>query len=170
MVDIDGLITKTRWNHLSDRHRKFAKDLPDTKNLLEVVKTVKPEALIGASTVAGAFTEEIIKEMAANNPRPIIFALSNPTSKAECTAEAAFRITNVCYHCFPRFLIIYFQGTVLFASGSPFDNVEINGKLYKPGQGNNAYIFPGVALGAIMFKIKHIPNKLFLLAARVCVF
>lgn len=100
MVDIDGLITKSRWAHLSERHRKFAKELPDTKNLLEVVKTVKPEALIGASTAAGAFTEEVIKEMAANNPRPIIFALSNPTTKAECTAEAAFRVTNVFFSCY----------------------------------------------------------------------
>lgn len=151
MVDIDGLITKTRAGHLSERHQKFAKDLPDTKNLLEVVKTVKPGALIGASTVAGAFTEQVIKEMAANNPRPVIFALSNPTSKAECTAEDAFKHTN---------------GSVLFASGSPFDNVELDGKLYKPGQGNNAYIFPGVALGSILFKTTHIPDQLFLLAAR----
>ncbi|EYC12302.1 hypothetical protein Y032_0048g1717 [Ancylostoma ceylanicum] len=151
MMDIDGLITKSRSATLSDRHLRFAKDLPDTKSLLEVVRTVKPGGLIGASTVSGAFTEEIIQEMANINPRPIIFALSNPTSKAECTAEAAFRITN---------------GTVLFASGSPFDNVELNGKLYKPGQGNNAYIFPGIALGCVLFKAKHIPDKLFLLAAR----
>ncbi|EGT48434.1 CBN-MEN-1 protein [Caenorhabditis brenneri] len=152
MVDIEGLITKSRVKSLGERHVKFAKDLPDTKNLLEVVKTVKPGALIGASTVAGAFTEEIIKEMARINPRPIIFALSNPTSKAECTAEAAYRCTN---------------GAVLFASGSPFENVELNGKLYKPGQGNNAYIFPGVALGAVLFAVKNIPDKLFLLAARM---
>lgn len=151
MIDIDGLITKKRAAHLSDRHKKFAKDLPDTKNLLEVVKTVQPGALIGASTVTGAFSEEIIKEMCAINPRPIIFALSNPTSKAECTAEQAYTISN---------------GSVLFASGSPFDNVTINGKLYKPGQGNNAFVFPGVALGAVLFKVSHIDNSLFLLAAR----
>ncbi|CAJ0960253.1 unnamed protein product, partial [Mesorhabditis belari] len=150
MIDIDGLITKKRAN-LSERHQKFAKDLPDTRNLLEVVKTVKPGAIIGASTVAGAFTEEVIREMAANNARPIIFALSNPTSKAECTAEAAYKYTN---------------GTALFASGSPFANVELNGKLFKPGQGNNAYIFPGVALGVVLFKIRHIDNELFLMAAR----
>ncbi|GMT14521.1 hypothetical protein PFISCL1PPCAC_5818 [Pristionchus fissidentatus] len=151
MLDIDGLITKSRSAHLSDRHNKFAKDLPDTKNLLEVVKTVQPGALIGASTVTGAFSEEIIKEMCSINPRPIIFALSNPTSKAECTAEQAYTISN---------------GAVLFASGSPFDNVTINGKLYKPGQGNNAFVFPGVALGAVLFKVSHIDNSLFLLAAR----
>ncbi|PAV62954.1 hypothetical protein WR25_03856 isoform B [Diploscapter pachys] len=152
MVDIDGLITNTRKATLSDRHLKFAKDLPDTKSLLEVVKTVRPNALIGASTVTGAFTDEIIKEMSSLNQRPILFALSNPTSKAECTAEAAYRESN---------------GTVLFASGSPFENVEMDGKLFKPGQGNNAYIFPGVALGCILFGAKHIPDKVFLLAARI---
>lgn len=179
MVDIDGLITKSRVKSLGERHVKFAKDLPDTKNLLEVVRTVKPGALIGASTVAGAFTEEIIKEMAAINPRPIIFALSNPTSKAECTAETAYRCTNVsilsrkmvmaalAMSIIVCSLNVCFQGAVLFASGSPFENVELNGKLFKPGQGNNAYIFPGVALGAVLFCIKNIPDKLFLLAARM---
>ncbi|KIH48798.1 malic enzyme, NAD binding domain protein, partial [Ancylostoma duodenale] len=127
--------------------------MEETKSLLEVVQKVQPEVLIGASTVAGAFTEEVIREMAKINKRPIIFALSNPTTKAECTAEDAYRFTN---------------GTVLYASGSPFDNVELNGKIYKPGQGNNSYIFPGVALAAIVFKAKHIPDKAFLLAARRC--
>lgn len=108
LVDIDGLITKTRRN-LDPRHQSFAKDTPDTKDLLEVIKLVKPGALIGgtafaiyfhivlASTVGGAFTNEIIKYMAEINPRPIIFALSNPTSKAECTAEDAFKLTNVLF-------------------------------------------------------------------------
>ncbi|VDO59886.1 unnamed protein product [Heligmosomoides polygyrus] len=153
LMDIDGLITKSRSANLMEQHLKFAKDMPDTRNLLEVVKAVKPEALIGASTVGGSFTEEIITEMARINQRPIIFALSNPTSKSECTAEDVYRITN---------------GSVLFASGSPFENVEIDGRIFKPGQGNNAYIFPGVALGAILFKAKHIPDKAFLLAARRC--
>ncbi|KAK6737782.1 hypothetical protein RB195_020093 [Necator americanus] len=151
LMDIDGLVTKSRHNTLPDNHLKFAKDMPDTKNLLEVVKTVKPDGLIGASTVGGSFTEEIITEMARINQRPIIFALSNPTSKAECTAEDAYRITN---------------GSVLFASGSPFENVEIDGRIFKPGQGNNSYIFPGVALAAILFKAKHIPDQVFLIAAR----
>ncbi|VDO05127.1 unnamed protein product, partial [Haemonchus placei] len=132
LMDIDGLITKNRLNNLQDRHVKFAKDMDDTKSLLEVIKIVKPDGIIGASTVGGSFSEEIIAEMARINQRPIIFALSNPTDKAECTAEDAYRITN---------------GSVLFASGSPFENVEMDGRIFKPGQGNNAYIFPGVALG-----------------------
>ncbi|XGW07483.1 hypothetical protein V3C99_010563, partial [Haemonchus contortus] len=154
LLNSKGLITKERCRkeeRLTARHEQFAKDLPETGSLLEVIKMVKPHALMGISTLGGAFTPEIIKEMARNHPRPIIFALSNPTDKAECTAEAAYTYTN---------------GAALFASGSPFDNVELNGRLYKPGQGNNSYIFPGVALGAVLFKAKHIPDKVFLLAAR----
>ncbi|VDM66683.1 unnamed protein product [Strongylus vulgaris] len=89
--------------------------------------------------------------MAKINERPIIFSLSNPTKNSECTAEQAYKYTN---------------GKVLYACGSPFENVELNGKVYKPGQGNNAYIFPGIGLGAVLFKAKHIPDRIFLLAAR----
>ncbi|CAK5050128.1 unnamed protein product [Meloidogyne enterolobii] len=149
LMDVDGLITTSRKN-IEDRHIPFAKNMEPTRSLLEVVKTVRPNALIGASTVGGAFTREIIETMAEINLRPIIFALSNPTDKAECTAENAFRYT---------------KGSVLFASGSPFKNVEMHGRIYKPGQGNNAYIFPGIALAAILFKLSTINNNLFLLAA-----
>ncbi|KAJ1374368.1 Malic enzyme [Parelaphostrongylus tenuis] len=153
LLNSKGLITKDRAHTVTVRHQKYAKDLPQMTTLLEVVKAVKPNVLIGVSTVAGAFTPEILGEMAKNNERPIVFALSNPTSKAECTAENAYRYTN---------------GAVLFASGSPFDDVEMNGKIYKPGQGNNSYIFPGVALAAVLFKAKRIPDKTFLIAARRC--
>lgn len=94
LIDIDGLITRARKN-IDPRHVPFAKDMPESKDLLEIVKTVKPGALLGASTVQGAFTPEIIKEMAKINARPIIFPLSNPTSKAECTAEDAYTLSNV---------------------------------------------------------------------------
>ncbi|KAK6027949.1 malic enzyme, NAD binding domain protein [Ostertagia ostertagi] len=150
-VELNGKLYKPGQGNNSYIFPGVALDLPETASLLEVVKMVKPTALLGISTVGGAFTPEIIREMANNNARPIIFALSNPTIKAECTAEDAYKYTN---------------GTVLYASGSPFDNVELNGKLYKPGQGNNSYIFPGVALGAVLFKAKHIPEKAFLIAAR----
>ncbi|KHJ80644.1 malic enzyme, NAD binding domain protein [Oesophagostomum dentatum] len=148
-----GLITKESAKNLSHRHKHFAKDLPHMKGLLDVIKMVKPNMLLGLSTVHGAFTPEILREMAKINERPVVFALSNPTNKAECTAEEAYRHTN---------------GTVLFASGSPFPDVELNGKVYKPGQGNNSYIFPGVALGSILFKAKRIPDQIFLIAAKKC--
>ncbi|KHJ90023.1 malic enzyme, NAD binding domain protein [Oesophagostomum dentatum] len=150
-----GLITKESAKNLSHRHKHFAKDLPHIKGLLDVIKMVKPNMLLGLSTVHGAFTPEILREMAKINDRPVVFALSNPTNKAECTAEEAYRHTD---------------GAVLFASGSPFPDVELNGKIYKPGQGNNSYIFPGVALGSILFKAKRIPDQIFLIAARVCAF
>jgi malate dehydrogenase (oxaloacetate-decarboxylating)(NADP+) len=91
---ISSLITTSRKN-IETRHLPFAKEMQNTKNLLEVVDSVKPGALIGASTVRGAFSDAVIQKMAEINARPIIFALSNPTSKAECTAEAAYRITHV---------------------------------------------------------------------------
>ncbi|VDO59884.1 unnamed protein product [Heligmosomoides polygyrus] len=157
-VAVAGLLAATRVTKVKLSQQKIVflgagADLPETASLLEVVKMVKPNALLGLSTVSGAFTPEILREMARINPRPIVFALSNPTSKAECTAEDAYQYTN---------------GAVLFASGSPFENVELNGKIYKPGQGNNSYIFPGVALAAVLFEAKHIPDKAFLIAARRC--
>ncbi|VBB32609.1 unnamed protein product [Acanthocheilonema viteae] len=140
LMDSDGLITQNRL-HMEKEHIPYAK---------AVIKNIQPTALIGASTVAGAFSEEIVRTMAELNPKPIIFALSNPTKNAECTAEQAIRWTD---------------GKVLFASGSPFNNVKYKEKLYKPGQGNNSYIFPGVGMAAILFRIRHIDDEVFLIAA-----
>ncbi|KHJ83855.1 malic enzyme, NAD binding domain protein, partial [Oesophagostomum dentatum] len=153
MNDKEGLVTKKRAEHMTPRHVKFAKDMPEMNNLYEIVKTVQPNGIIGVSTQGGAFTPEIIKEMCKINERPIIFALSNPTIKAECTAKEAYEHSD---------------GKALYASGSPFDDVEYKGKLYKPGQGNNSYIFPGVGLAAVLWKAKNIPEEVFLIAARTC--
>jgi len=151
MVDINGLLIKNRSDGGITGHKiQFAKDIGPMNKLNEIVKMVKPNVLIGASACGGAFTPEILKDMATFNERPVIFALSNPTHKAECTAEEAYEHTD---------------GRVVFASGSPFPPVNYTGKTYYPGQGNNAYIFPGVALGVVAVGIHHINDDIFIMAA-----
>lgn len=150
LIDSKGLVVKSRTD-LSHHKEAFAQDAPQIKQLEDIIDFVKPVAIIGASAQGKAFTESICKKMASFNERPIIFALSNPTSKAECTAEEAYRWTN---------------GKCVFASGSPFDPVVYNGKTYITGQGNNAYIFPGVGLAAIAAHVHTVPEEAFLIAAR----
>uniref|UniRef100_A0AAY4EKF4 Malic enzyme n=1 Tax=Denticeps clupeoides TaxID=299321 RepID=A0AAY4EKF4_9TELE len=150
MVDSKGLIVKGRA-HLNHEKEEFAHEHPHLKTLEEVVQTVKPTAIIGVAAIGGAFTEKIIKDMASFNKRPIIFALSNPTSKAECTAEQCYKLT---------------EGRGIFASGSPFKKVTLgDGRRFYPGQGNNAYVFPGVALGVIACGVRHISDDIFLTTA-----
>jgi malate dehydrogenase (oxaloacetate-decarboxylating)(NADP+) len=152
MMDSKGLLSRGRPGGSLDGHKAhFVKDYKHMTNFEDVVEEVKPTTIIGASAAAGAFTPNVLQKMAKFNKRPIVFALSNPTSKAECTAEQAYQHTN---------------GQCVFASGSPFAPVVYNGKTYVPGQGNNAYIFPGVALGVIAAGIHHISDKLFLLSAQ----
>ncbi|KAL1403743.1 hypothetical protein pipiens_005575 [Culex pipiens pipiens] len=152
LFDIDGLLAKGRPEGRLGGHKAFyAKEHKVMKNFAEVVNEVKPSVLIGASAAGGAFTPEILQAMGKNNDRPIIFALSNPTSKAECTAQAAYDNT---------------EGRCIFASGSPFPPVQYGGKTFLPGQGNNAYIFPGIALGVIATGTHHIPEDMFLIAAQ----
>ena len=152
MIDIGGLLVKGREAPIIGDGKYFAKDFKHMTNLEEIVEELKPTHLIGASACPGAFTTKVLKTMAANNERPAIFALSNPTSKAECTAEAAYHHT---------------EGRCVFASGSPFAPVEYNGTMMYPGQGNNAYIFPGVALAIITCGVHHISDDVFLRAARM---
>ncbi|XP_038617605.1 NADP-dependent malic enzyme, mitochondrial [Tachyglossus aculeatus] len=150
MVDSRGLIVKGR-SHLNPEKELFAQDHAQVETLEEVVQAVKPTAIIGVAAIAGAFTEQILRDMASFNERPLIFALSNPTSKAECTADQCYRLT---------------EGRGIFASGSPFPPVTLkDGRTFVPGQGNNAYVFPGVALGVISCGIRHISDEIFLLTA-----
>lgn len=150
LVDSKGLVVSSRTD-LNEHKQSFAHEGPQIKDLEEIIQHTKPTSIIGASAQGGAFTESICKKMAQYNERPIIFALSNPTSKAECTASQAYEWTN---------------GKCVFASGSPFDPVEHDGKTYITGQGNNAYIFPGVGLAAIAAHTHIIPEETFLVAAR----
>lgn len=152
MVDSKGLIVKGRAS-LTHEKERFAQPHAEMKNLEDAVKDIKPTALIGVAAIGGAFTEQIIRDMASFNKRPIIFALSNPTSKAECTAEQCYRLT---------------EGRGIFASGSPFDPVTLpNGQKLYPGQGNNSYVFPGVALGVIACGVRHISDDIFLTTAEI---
>ncbi|XP_022609309.1 NADP-dependent malic enzyme [Seriola dumerili] len=150
MVDSKGLIVKGR-DHLTHEKERFAHEHPHVKRLEDVVQELKPTAIIGVAAVAGAFSEQVIRDMASFNERPVIFALSNPTSKAECTAEQCYMFT---------------EGRGIFASGSPFDPVTMpDGRTFYPGQGNNAYIFPGVGLGVSACAVRHISEEIFLIAA-----
>jgi malate dehydrogenase (oxaloacetate-decarboxylating)(NADP+) len=119
-------------------------------DFLSAIKMLKPTAIIGVSAAGGMFTREVLEEMARINAQPIVFALSNPTSQAECTAEEAYRWSG---------------GRALFACGSPFDPVQFNGKTFVPRQGNNSYIFPGVGLGAIACAAKSITDEMFMSSA-----
>ncbi|KAH7936520.1 hypothetical protein HPB49_000585 [Dermacentor silvarum] len=154
MLDSRGLIVKDRapnGDSTQSHKEKFAKDVKQMNNLPDIVKFVKPTVLIGASAQSNAFNKEILECMCANAERPVVFALSNPTHKAECTADAAYTYTD---------------GKCVFASGSPFPPFKYKGKTYYPGQGNNAYIFPGIALAVSACGVTTIGDEVFLIAAK----
>ncbi|KAM9971610.1 hypothetical protein ACTFIW_011592 [Dictyostelium discoideum] len=152
-VDSKGLITTTRGDELTSQKKQYAREdySYQLKSLLEVVRDVKPTAIIGLSGIGGSFTQEVIEEMAKHVEKPIVFALSNPTTNAECTAEQAYQWTD---------------GRCIFASGSPFKPVEYKGKTFVPGQGNNMYIFPGLGLAASVCEAKHVTDAMIITAAK----
>jgi malate dehydrogenase (oxaloacetate-decarboxylating)(NADP+) len=149
-IDSKGLVAASR-SDLPEHKRRFAQDRTQIADLLAVVEAYKPTALIGACGSGGVFTQSVLAAMASFNERPIVFALSNPTSKAECTAEQAYAWTG---------------GRAVFASGSPFDAVTLGGRTHAPGQANNSYVFPGVGLGLYLSGAKRATDEMFLAAAR----
>ena len=149
LFDSRGLVVKQRAE-LATHKQPYAHEHAPAGSLLEAVKALRPTAIIGVAAIGGAFTEDVVRTMAAINKRPIVFALSNPTSKSECTATQAYRWSD---------------GRVLFACGSPFDPVTLEGRSYVPRQGNNSYIFPGVGLGVIVSGSSRVTDEMFMAAA-----
>jgi malate dehydrogenase (oxaloacetate-decarboxylating)(NADP+) len=150
-VDSKGLVCNVRED-LAPHKLRYAHEHPPINNFADAIRALRPTAIIGVSGQGGQFTEEVVKLMSEINERPIIFALSNPTSKSECTAEQAYEWSN---------------GKAIFASGSPFAPVKREGQTLTPGQGNNVYIFPGIGLGISYSHSKIVTDRMFYEAARV---
>ena len=149
-MDSKGLVVTGRTD-LSEHKRRFAQDYPLHRDLLSVVEAVRPTAIIGAAGQPSTFTPAVLEAMARINKRPIIFALSNPTSQSECTAEEAYRFTDK---------------RAIFASGSQFPPVVMDGQTFVPGQANNSYIFPGVGLGILAAEASRVTDEMFAAAAK----
>lgn len=149
-VDSKGLVVASRAD-LPDYKRGFAHEHAPMASLAEAVRAIRPTALIGVAAVPGAFTEDVVRTFASQTETPIVFPLSNPTSKAECTAEEAFRWT---------------EGRALFASGSPQGPVRLRGRTVMPRQANNVYVFPGLGLGVVATRASRVTDTMFLAAAR----
>lgn len=149
-VDSHGLVVAGR-DGISASKQPFAHEHAAAGSLIEAITLLRPTAIIGVSGQAGQFSREVVEAMVMINARPIVFALSNPTSKAECTARQAYE---------------WSRGRAIFASGSPYDPVEMGNHYFVPGQGNNAYIFPGVGLGVVASRARRVTDEMFLAAAR----
>ncbi len=149
-VDTQGLLVAGRET-IDPTKQPYAHEHEAIGDFAAAVEALEPTAIIGVSGQAGLFTRPVVEAMARINERPIVFALSNPTSKAECTAEEAYT---------------WSEGRAVFASGSPFGDVTIGTRTFKPGQGNNAYIFPGVGLGVIVSGARRVTDTMFLAAAK----
>ncbi|MDQ7784832.1 MAG: NAD-dependent malic enzyme [Desulfomonilaceae bacterium] len=149
-VDSKGLVVKER-SDLSEHKARYAHDHRFIEGFSACVEAVGPTAIIGVSGKPHMFSREVLETMARLNERPIVFALSNPTSKSECTAREAYTWTD---------------GRAIFAGGSPFDPVTLHDRTLVPAQGNNVYIFPGVGLGVIASCAARVTDEMFLAAAR----
>jgi malate dehydrogenase (oxaloacetate-decarboxylating)(NADP+) len=149
LYDVNGLINATR-NDVSEFQRPFAHAHAAVGSFVEAVEAIKPTGIIGVSTVPKLFNRAVIEAMAKINERPIIFPYSNPTSRSECTAVEAYTWSD---------------GRAVFASGSPFPPVEVSGKRFVPGQGNNVYIFPAMGMAVLATEAKRVTEEMFIIAA-----
>jgi malate dehydrogenase (oxaloacetate-decarboxylating)(NADP+) len=150
LFDINGLIEPSRKD-LSSSQQVYAHQHAPSKDLVATIESLKPTILIGVSTTGGAFNQRVVETMSKQNKRPIIFALSNPTDKAECTAEQAYT---------------WSKGKALYAAGVQFPDVKVDGQTFHPGQANNFYIFPAVGLAVYATRAKRITDEVFVVAAQ----
>jgi malate dehydrogenase (oxaloacetate-decarboxylating)(NADP+) len=150
LFDINGLVVTERTD-LAEFQKPFAQDRPPASTFVGAIEAVRPTGIIGVSAVPKLFTREVIEAMARINERPIIFPYSNPTSRSECTAEEAYRWSD---------------GRAVFASGSPFPPVEIAGRRFVPGQGNNVYIFPAMGMALFATEASRVTEEMFIIAAQ----
>jgi malate dehydrogenase (oxaloacetate-decarboxylating)(NADP+) len=149
-VDSRGLVVRSREN-LAEHKLPYAHDHAPINDLQAAIEALRPTVLLGASGRPGMFTRPVLEAMARINERPVIFALSNPTSMAECTAEQAYGWT---------------EGRAVFATGSPFDPVRFGEQTFVPGQANNSYVFPGIGLGVVASRARRVTDEMFRAAAR----
>ncbi len=149
MFDIDGLLEPSRAG-LSKEQKVYAHKAAPSKDLVGTIETLKPTVLIGVSTKGGAFNQRVVEAMSRLNERPIVFALSNPTNKAECTAEQAYA---------------WSKGKALYAAGVQFPDVTVNGQTFHPGPANNFYIFPAIGLATYVARPRRITDACFIAAA-----
>jgi len=149
MVDVNGLLESSRTD-IADFQRPYAHDHAPTKDFLGAVEAIEPTGIIGVSTVPKLFNQAVIEAMSRINERPIIFPYSNPTSRSECSAKEAYT---------------WSKGKAIFASGSPYQPVKVEGRTFVPGQGNNVYIFPALGMAIYATQAKRVTDEMFLCAA-----
>lgn len=150
LFDVNGLVETTRTD-LADFQKPFSHEHAPTKSFVEAIEFIKPTGIIGVSTVPKLFNQKVIEAMSKVNKRPIIFPYSNPTSRSECTAEEAYKWSN---------------GQAIFASGSPFDPVQLANQTFIPGQGNNVYIFPAMGMAVLATQSSRVTQEMFIVAAK----
>lgn len=150
LFDVKGLMVTSR-DDLAHFQRPFALDHAPIDNFADVIRELRPNGIVGVSTVPKLFNQQVIEAIAEVNERPIIFPYSNPTSRSECTAEEAYR---------------WSKGKAIFAAGSPFPPVDLNGEHFVPGQGNNVYIFPAIGMAVFATEAKRVTQEMFIVAAK----